>query len=214
MRHTALRAGLTSSLNVPAPWAANARGIGSVLPSQGTSKQLIIPRSHPSSPTGVEQGSDMGAADALTPQQGGRGQTVFRVLAPPQAGGASQDRAAGAVSPQLCRGRQASCSRLCHLRGDMASLRPRQTLGTQKSSADHRGLQPFACHHHGKIPQGKQKSMVAFTAAWSTRTCFPPAACEISKKLLQTARRSHGLSHALKAAEALAVPQHLQSTAL
>lgn len=137
-----------------------------------------------------------------------------RALGPPQAGGASQDRAAGGASPQLCRGIQAICSHLCHLRGDMASLRPHRALETQKSSAEPRGLQPFACQHQGKIPQGKQKSMVAFTAAWSTRTCFPPAACEISKKLLQTATRSHGLSHALKAAEALAVPQHLQSTAL
>lgn len=80
----------------------------------------------------------------------------------------------------------------------MASLRLHQALGTRRSSADPRGLQPFACHHQSEIPQGKHKSLVTFTAAWSTRTCFPPAACKISVKPLQTARRLHGFSPCLE----------------
>lgn len=73
----------------------------------------------------------MGAADALSHWQGSRGQTVSVYWHHPRQGAASQDRAAGAASPQLCSRRQAVCSHLNHLRGDMASLRLHQALGTQ-----------------------------------------------------------------------------------
>lgn len=104
----------------------------------------------------------MGAADALPSQQGSRGQMVSEHWLQPRTGLRS-------CQPQLCRGRQAVCSHLHHLRGDRHHSGPTKHRGHKAAE-----LSPGVCSPlRGEIPKGKHKSLVTLAAAWSTRTCFP-----------------------------------------